>query len=107
MQVHDRIGGKSVGLSLAAFEGKLFLSLGRKNFLFAGSDGGGERAEAIYSVIGTAKLNRFDPEAYLRYVITHIDEHRINKIAELLPWYVAAKLRRTTTDTIENPALAA
>ena len=52
------------------------VALGRKNFLFAGSDAGGERAAAIYSLIGTAKLNGLDPEAYLRYVITHINEHR-------------------------------
>lgn len=83
------------------------VALGRKNFLFAGSDAGGERAAAIYSLIGTAKLNGLDPEAYLRYVITHINEHRINKIAELLPWNVAAKLPRISADTAENPALAA
>ena len=83
------------------------VALGRKNFLFAGSDAGGERAAAIYSLIGTAKLNGLDPEAYLRYVITHINEHRINKIAELLPWNVAAKLPRISADTAKNPALAA
>ena len=77
----------------------------RKNFLFAGSDAGGERAAAIYSLIGT--LNGLDPEAYLRYVITHINEHRINKIAELLPWNVAAKLPSLTRDTTEISALAA
>lgn len=51
--------------------------------MFAGSDAGGERAAAIYSLIGTAKLNGLDPEAYLRYVIAHINEHRVNKVAEL------------------------
>ena len=83
------------------------VALGRKNFLFAGSDAGGERAAAIYSLIGTAKLNGLDPEAYLRYVITHINEHRINKIAELLPWNVAARLPHLTPDTGETSALAA
>ena len=83
------------------------VALGRKNFLFAGSDAGGERAAAIYSLIGTAKLNGLDPEAYLRYVITHINEHRINKIAELLPWNVAAKLPSLTRDPTEISALAA
>jgi transposase len=68
------------------------VALGRKNFLFAGSDAGGERAAAIYSLIGTAKLNGLDPEAYLRYVLTHIAEHRVNKVDELLPWCVAGKL---------------
>jgi transposase len=83
------------------------VALGRKNFLFAGSDAGGERAAAIYSLIGTAKLSGLDPEAYLRYVITHISEHRITKVAELLPWNVAAKLPRLTQDTTEISALAA
>lgn len=83
------------------------VALGRKNFLFAGSDAGGERAAAIYSLIGTAKLNGLHPEAYLRYVITHISEHRITKVAELLPWNVAAKLPRLTQDTTETSALAA
>lgn len=83
------------------------VALGRKNFLFAGSDAGGERAAAIYSLIGTAKLNGLDPEAYLRYVIAHINEHRISKVAELLPWNVAAKLPRLAQDTTETSALAA
>ena len=83
------------------------VALGRENFLFAGSDAGGERAAAIYSLIGTAKLNRLDPEAYLRYVIIQINEHRINKIAELLPWNVAALLPRITANTTERSALAA
>ena len=62
------------------------VALGRKNYLFAGSDTGGERAAAIYSLIGTAKLNGLDPEAYLREVLTRIADHPINHIDELLPW---------------------
>lgn len=62
------------------------LALGRKNYLFAGSDAGGERAAAIYSLIETAKLNGLDPEAYLRDVIARIADHPINRIGELLPW---------------------
>ena len=65
------------------------VALGRKNYLFAGSDAGGERAAAVYSLIGTARLNGLDPEAYLRYVIGQIAEHPVNRIAELLPWNVA------------------
>lgn len=78
------------------------VALGRKNYLFCGSDAGGERAAAIYSLIGTAKLNGLDPEAYLRYVLERIAEHPINRIEELLPWRVADVMRH------DNPiALAA
>jgi transposase len=68
------------------------VAIGRKNYLFAGSDAGGERAAAFYSLIGTAKLCGLNPEAYLRHVFTHIAEHSINKIHELLPWCLTAKL---------------
>ena len=68
------------------------VALGRKNYLFAGSDSGGERAAAIYSLIGTAKLNGLDPEAYLRQVLDRIADHPINRIEELLPWNLAASV---------------
>ena len=68
------------------------VALGRKNFLFAGSDGGGESAAAIYSLLGTAKLNGIDPESYLRNVLSRIADHPVNRIEELLPWHVAASL---------------
>ena len=64
------------------------VALGRKNYLFAGSDSGGERAAAIYGLIGTAKLNGLDPEAYLRTVLDRIAEHPITRIHELLPWNI-------------------
>jgi transposase len=76
------------------------VALGRKNYLFAGSDAGGERAAAIYSLIGTAKLNGIDPEAYLRQVLTLIADHPINRIEELLPW-------KLTTAPAENAVRAA
>jgi transposase len=60
----------------------------RKNFLFAGADCGGERAAAMYSLIGTCKLNDINPEAYLRHVLERIADHPINRIEELLPWNV-------------------
>jgi hypothetical protein len=52
----------------------------------AGSDAGGERAAAIYNLIGTAKLIGLDPETYLRNVLSRIADHPINHIEELLPW---------------------
>jgi transposase len=69
------------------------VALGRKNFLFAGSDGGGESAAAIYSLLGTAKLNGIDPESYLRNVLSRIADHPIKRIEELLPWNVAANMQ--------------
>jgi hypothetical protein len=65
------------------------VALGRKNYLFAGSDLGGERAAAIYSLIGSAKLNGIDPEAYLRNVLARIADHPIKRIDELLPWNIS------------------
>jgi transposase len=65
------------------------VALGRKNFLFAGSNAGGERAAAIYSLLGSAKLNGLDPELYLHHVLTQVADHPINRISELLPWNVA------------------
>ena len=61
--------------------------MGRKNYLFAGSDAGGERAASIYTLVQTAKLNGLNPEAYLRDILTKIAEgHTINRIDELVPW---------------------
>src|SRR6266404_4364266 len=67
------------------------IALGRKNYLFCGSDAGGERAAAIYSLVGSAKLNGLDPERYLRRVLTRIADHPVNRIDELLPWNLAAE----------------
>ena len=62
------------------------VGLGRKNYLFMGSDAGGERAAAVYSLVETAKLNGLDPQAYLRDVLACIADRPINRIDELLPW---------------------
>jgi hypothetical protein len=63
------------------------MALGRKNYLFAGSDAGGERAASIYTIMQTAKLNSANPEAYLRNTITRIAEgHPITRIGALMPW---------------------
>ena len=68
------------------------VALGRRNYLFAGADSGGQRAAAMYTLIGTARLNGVEPQAYLRHVLAHIAEHPINRIDELLPWNVASRL---------------
>ena len=62
------------------------ITLGRKNWLFAGSDAGGERAAVIYSLTETAKLNGLDPEDYLRRVLTCIADYPVQQVHELLPW---------------------
>lgn len=72
------------------------LVLGRRNYLFAGSDAGGETAARLYSLIGTCRLNGIDPHAYLRHVLACVADHPVNRIQELLPWNVA----------LENPAVA-
>jgi len=68
------------------------VAVGRRNYLFAGSDAGGERAAILYGLIGTARLNGLDTEAYLRYVLARVGEHPINRIEELLPWNVGGNL---------------
>ena len=71
------------------------VALGRKNFLFAGSDCGGERAATMYSLIGSAKLNGMDPELYLRTVLARIADHPISNIQDLLPWNLAPYSKHT------------
>ncbi|HDM8356030.1 TPA: transposase [Yersinia enterocolitica] len=62
------------------------VALGRKNWLFAGSDEGGEHAAILYSLIDTCRLNGMDPEAWLRYVLGHIQDWPVNQLRDLLPW---------------------
>jgi hypothetical protein len=62
------------------------LAVGRKNWLFAGSDTGGERAATMYTIIETAKLNGLEPESYLRDIIARIADHPMKRLDELLPW---------------------
>ena len=62
------------------------IALGRKSWLFAGSDRGGDRAAAMYSLINTAKLNGVDPRAWLADVLARIADHPASRLDELLPW---------------------
>ncbi len=62
------------------------VTLGRKNYLFMGSEGGGKAAAIAYTLIETCRMNGVDPEAWLTWVLTHIADHKINRIDELLPW---------------------
>ncbi|EFG9451608.1 IS66 family transposase [Escherichia coli] len=63
--------------------------LGKKNFMFFGSDHGGERGALLYGLIGTCRLNGIDPEAYLRHILSVLPEWPSNRVDELLPWNVA------------------
>jgi hypothetical protein len=62
------------------------IALGRKSWLFAGSDRGGQRAAAMYSLIVTAKLNNVDPQAWLADILARIADHPAHRIDQLLPW---------------------
>ena len=70
----------------AAERGMRSIALGRKNYLFMGSDNGGRSAAIAYTLIETAKLNGVDPQAWLTDVLGRIPDHKINRIDELLPW---------------------
>jgi hypothetical protein len=75
----------------------------RKKYLFAGSDRGGERADAIYSLMRKAKLNRVDPETYPREALSLIADHPISRIEELLPWNLAADQSAVNSRSIVIP----
>jgi transposase len=71
------------------------IGIGRKNWLFVGSDAGGERAAIFYTILRTCVLNGLPPEAYLREVLACIGEYPINRIHELLPWNIARRVARS------------
>jgi transposase len=70
------------------------IALGRKSWLFAGSDRGGERAAVMLTLIHTAKLNDVDPQAWLADVLGSINDHNIHRLNELLPWNWASERER-------------
>jgi transposase len=69
------------------------IALGRKAWLFAGSDRGGERAAVMFTLIQTAKLNGVDPQAWLADVLARINDHNVRRLDQLLPWNWKAALR--------------
>ena len=75
----------------AAERGLRGIALGRKSWLFCGSDRGGQRAAAMYSLIVTAKMNGIDPQAWLADVLARIATHPAHRLDELLPWNWAAQ----------------
>ena len=84
-----------IGLTNNAAERALRgVALGRRAWLFAGSDQGGERAAAMYSLIITAKLNDVDPRAWLADVLARISDHAAPRLHELLPWHRARDIDR-------------
>jgi len=81
------------------------VAIGRKNYLFMGSNAGGASAAAMYSLLGTAKLNGHNPEAFLREVLARIADHPITRIEELLPWHLQATHTASLTGKDETPKL--
>ena len=69
-----------------AKRGMRAIAIGRKNWLFAGSERGGRSAAIAYTLIETAKLNKVDPQAWLPDVLGRIADHKITRLDELLPW---------------------
>jgi len=80
------------------------VAIGRKNYLHLGSDGGGQSAAVIYTLLGTAKLNGINPQLYLRHVLERIADHPSNRIDELLPWVVAPQLRPAWQEELAKAA---
>lgn len=67
------------------------IAVGRKNWNFAGSDAGGQRAAAVYTLIETCKMNDVDPQAWLADVLARLPDHPAKRIDELLPWHWKAR----------------
>jgi len=74
------------------------VTLGRKNYLFMGSEAGGKSAAIAYTLIETCKLNGVNPEAWLAWVLERIQEHPVNRIGELMPWEYYAIVEEQKVD---------
>jgi transposase len=73
------------------------VAVDRRNWTFAGSDRGGERAAAVYTLIETAKLNGIDPQAWLADVLARLPDHPARRIGDLLPWNWTAEAQPVRT----------
>lgn len=62
------------------------MTLGRKNYLFMGSKSGGNAAAVAYTLIETCRMNKVDPEAWLRWVMARVADHKMTQLEELMPW---------------------
>ena len=80
------------------------IALGRRSWLFAGSDRGGERAAVIYTLIQTARLNDVDPQTWLADVLARINDHNIQRLDQLLPWNWKTTQRSGRRRLIAQPA---
>jgi hypothetical protein len=67
------------------------VALGRKNYLFVGSQGGGKAAAVAYTLIETARMNGVNPEAWLTWVLERLQDHKTSRIEDLMPWNFTAK----------------
>ena len=81
-----RASGNKLQLPARHGQNDRAIALGRKSWLFAGSDRGGERAAIMLTLIHTAKLNNVDPQAWLADVLARINEHKARDLDQLLPW---------------------
>jgi hypothetical protein len=84
--VHFLADGRICLTNNAAERALRGIALGRKSWLFAGSDRGGERAAVMYTLIQTARLNDVDPQAWLADVLGRLNDHNIHNLDQLLPW---------------------
>src|SRR5208283_5386764 len=82
------------------------VAVGRRNWTFAGSDSGGKRAAAVYSLIATCKLNDVDPRAWLADVLARLPDHPAHRVGELLPWAWKARQEAAASATTTNRRVA-